>query len=39
MMVEHPFVLELPTKVIGLNSPLEFIRQSIIGTAPDSDKK
>jgi hypothetical protein len=37
MMVKHPFVSELPTRVIGLNSPLKFIRQTIIGTAPDSE--
>lgn len=34
MMVKHSFVRELPTKVIGLNSPLKFIRQLIIGYFP-----
>jgi integrase len=37
-MVKHPVALELPTKVIGLNSPLEFIRQRIIGIPPDSER-
>jgi hypothetical protein len=37
MMVKHPFVLALPTKEAGLNSPLEFIPQLIIGTPPDSE--
>lgn len=33
MMVKHPFVSELPTKVVGLNSPQEFILQQVIGYA------
>jgi hypothetical protein len=37
MMVKLPFVLGLPIRVAGLNLPLEFIRQRITGTLPDSE--